>query len=66
MPRFQILPAEVRFYDWFEKAAGNMVEAARILIDLVAALGTRDEVARRVVRSAGAPARRPHSILSTH
>lgn len=48
MPRFQLLPAEVRFYDWFEKAAGNMVEAARILNQLVAELGTRDEVARRV------------------
>jgi uncharacterized protein Yka (UPF0111/DUF47 family) len=48
MPRFQILPAEVRFYDWFEKAAANMVEAARILNDLVGSLGDRDEVARRV------------------
>ena len=48
MPRFQLLPAEVRFYDWFEKSAANMVEAARILVALVGALENRDEVARRV------------------
>jgi uncharacterized protein Yka (UPF0111/DUF47 family) len=48
VPRFQLLPAEVRFYDWFEKSAANMVEAARILIGLVGALENRDEVNRRV------------------
>jgi len=48
MPRFQIMPAEVRFYDWFEKSAANLVEAARVLRHLVDALGNRDEVARRV------------------
>ena len=48
MPRFQLLPAEVRFYDWFEKSAANMVEAARILLALVGKLDDRDEVTRRV------------------
>ena len=50
MPRFQLLPAEVRFYDWFEKSAANMVEAARILVALVGVLENRDEVARRVTQ----------------
>ena len=31
MPRFSILPAEEGFYDWFEKGAANLVEAARAL-----------------------------------
>jgi predicted phosphate transport protein (TIGR00153 family) len=35
MPRFSILPAEEGFYDWFEKGAANLVEAARLLCDLV-------------------------------
>ena len=48
MPRFQLLPAEVRFYDWFEKSAANLVEAARVLRHLVDALGNPEEVARRV------------------
>jgi uncharacterized protein Yka (UPF0111/DUF47 family) len=48
MPRFQILPSEIRFYDWFEKSAANMVEAARILVALVGAIENRDEVTRRV------------------
>jgi uncharacterized protein Yka (UPF0111/DUF47 family) len=35
MPRFSILPAEESFYDWFEKGAANLVEAAILLEDLV-------------------------------
>jgi len=35
MARFQILPAETKFYDWFEKGSANLVEAARLLKDLV-------------------------------
>lgn len=31
MPRFSFLPAEEGFYDWFEKGAANLVEAARLL-----------------------------------
>lgn len=35
MPRFSILPTEEGFYDWFEKGAANLVEAARLLCDLI-------------------------------
>ncbi len=35
MPRFQILPAETRFYDWFEKSAANLLDGARVLKDLM-------------------------------
>lgn len=35
MPRFSLLPAEEGFYDWFEKAATNLVEAARLLCVLL-------------------------------
>ena len=45
---FQILPAETRFYDWFEKAATNMVEAARLLKDAVAAIGNQEQLEQRV------------------
>jgi uncharacterized protein Yka (UPF0111/DUF47 family) len=45
---FQILPAETRFYDWFEKAASNMVEAARLLKEAVAAIGSQEQLEQRV------------------
>lgn len=32
---FQILPAETKFFDWFEKGSANLLEAARLLKDLV-------------------------------
>jgi predicted phosphate transport protein (TIGR00153 family) len=32
---FQILPAETKFYDWFEKGSANLLEAARLLKDFV-------------------------------
>jgi predicted phosphate transport protein (TIGR00153 family) len=32
---FQILPAETKFYDWFEKGSANLLEAARLLKELV-------------------------------
>ncbi len=35
MPRFSLLPVEEGFYDWFEKGAANLVEAARFLADLL-------------------------------
>lgn len=35
MARFQILPAEPKFYDWFEKGSANLLEAAQLLKDLV-------------------------------
>ena len=35
MPRFSILPVEEGFYDWFEKGAANLVEAARLLQELL-------------------------------
>jgi predicted phosphate transport protein (TIGR00153 family) len=31
MSPFQVLPAETKFYDWFEKAADNLVAAATLL-----------------------------------
>jgi uncharacterized protein len=31
MSPFQILPAETKFYDWFEKGARNLVDAATLL-----------------------------------
>ena len=31
MSPFQVLPAETKFYDWFEKAGQNMVSAATLL-----------------------------------
>lgn len=36
MPRFQILPTEVKFFDWFNKSAENVLEAARLLHQLIA------------------------------
>ena len=35
MPKFSILPVEESFYDWFEKGAANLVEATRLLEDLL-------------------------------
>jgi len=35
MPRFTFLPAEQGFYDWFDKGAANLVEAARLLNELL-------------------------------
>ncbi len=32
---FQILPAETKFYDWFEKGGANLLDAARLFKDLV-------------------------------
>ena len=34
MVRFQFLPAETKFYDWFEKATANLLDAAQQLQDL--------------------------------
>lgn len=45
---FQILPAETRFYDWFEKAAANLVEAARLLREAVGAIGQGEQLEHRV------------------
>lgn len=35
MSPFQILPAEPKFYDWFERGAQNAVEAAKLLHTMV-------------------------------
>ncbi len=35
MARFQLLPAETRFYDWFEKGSANLLGIARLLQDLL-------------------------------
>ena len=35
MAKFQFLPAETKFYEWFEKATGNVLEAAEALQDLM-------------------------------
>ena len=32
---FQILPAETKFYDWFEKGSANLLRAAQLLHDLI-------------------------------
>jgi uncharacterized protein Yka (UPF0111/DUF47 family) len=47
---FQILPAEKRFYDWFEKQATNLVETAQHLKDTVAALERGEDLATYVQR----------------
>src|SRR5437870_1082239 len=47
---FQILPAEHRFYDWFEKSAANMVEAAGLLRQTIAALGRGEDLTMHVQR----------------
>lgn len=35
MARFQLLPAETRFFDWFEKGGANLLQATRLLQDLI-------------------------------
>ena len=35
MAPFQILPTEVKFFDWFNKSAENVLEAARLLHQLL-------------------------------
>lgn len=35
MARFQILPTEVKFFEWFNKSADNVLEAARLLHQLL-------------------------------
>ncbi len=35
MVKFQFLPAETKFYEWFEKATGNVLDAATALQDLL-------------------------------
>jgi uncharacterized protein len=47
MVRFQFLPAETKFYDWFEKASANLLDAAQQLQDL---FDHYDDVENRVAR----------------
>jgi predicted phosphate transport protein (TIGR00153 family) len=47
MVRFQFLPAETQFYDWFEKATANLLDAAQQLQDL---FDNYDDVENRVAR----------------
>ena len=35
MARFQLLPAETRFFDWFEKGSANLLATAHLLRDLL-------------------------------
>jgi predicted phosphate transport protein (TIGR00153 family) len=35
MARFQLLPAETKFFDWFEKGSANLLETATLLQDFV-------------------------------
>jgi len=35
MARFQLLPAETRFYDWFEKGSANLLTIATLLQELL-------------------------------
>jgi uncharacterized protein Yka (UPF0111/DUF47 family) len=35
MARFQILPTELKFFDWFNKSADNVLEASRLLYTLL-------------------------------
>jgi hypothetical protein len=59
MARFQFLPAETKFYEWFEKATANLLEAAEALQDLL-------DNYEQVEHGAGAPRRlyRPRSDAS--
>lgn len=47
MVKFQFLPAETKFYEWFEKATGNLLEAAETLQDL---FDNYDQVESKVAR----------------
>jgi len=47
MAKFQFLPAETKFYEWFEKASGNLLEAAEALEDL---LDNYEQVEHKVAR----------------
>jgi uncharacterized protein len=47
MVRFQFLPAETQFYDWFEKATANLLDAAQQLQNL---FDHYDDVENRVAR----------------
>jgi predicted phosphate transport protein (TIGR00153 family) len=47
MVRFAFLPAETKFYEWFEKAADNLLEAAQQLQEL---FDRYDDVENRVAR----------------
>src|SRR6059058_5479017 len=35
MPRFQILPTEVKFFEWFNKSAQNVLQGAQLLHQLL-------------------------------
>jgi uncharacterized protein Yka (UPF0111/DUF47 family) len=47
---FQILPAETRFYDWFDKAAENLLEAAKLLRETIGALERGEDLTPHVER----------------
>ncbi|HXF75877.1 MAG TPA: DUF47 family protein [Methylomirabilota bacterium] len=47
MVRFQFLPAETKFYEWFEKSSANLLETAEALQDL---LDNYEHVERKVAR----------------
>lgn len=41
--KFSFLPAEVKFYDYFEKASANLVDAAKLLLKLLEDVDHLDE-----------------------
>ena len=47
MGRFQILPTEVKFFDWFNKSADNALDGARLLHQLISDF---TDVERRVAQ----------------
>ena len=47
MAKFQFLPAETKFYEWFEKATANLLEGAEALVDL---LDNYEQVEHKVAR----------------
>ena len=47
MAKFQFLPAETKFYEWFEKATAKLLEAADALADL---LDNYEQVENKVAR----------------
>lgn len=45
---FSFLPGEVKFYDYFEQASGNLLDAARLLQRLVEDCGNLDDILAQI------------------
>lgn len=46
--RFSFLPAEVKFYDYFEKASSNLLEGARYLQSMIENTDNIEEIAAKI------------------